>query len=85
MTIPPQLEDLLHPVEAPVVFCVYTLQVLQSDGPAQQLLVEGQGEASIDIHAVEHGHSDHSPHKVEVGQVLLRKNMDGWKMKHKGR
>lgn len=51
---------------------VHRLHVVQRDGFSQQLLVEGQREASIDVVAVEHSQAHDAAHKMEVGQVLLQ-------------
>jgi len=56
-----------------VQFGVHRLHVVQRDGFAQQLLVEGQREASVDVVAVEHRHAHDAAHEVKVGQVLLRR------------
>lgn len=47
------------------------LHIVQCDWFAQQLLVEGQSETSVNVVAVEHRHSHYATHEVEVGQVLL--------------
>ena len=52
---------------------IHTLQVLQHDALAEQLFVEGQREAPIQVVTMEDGHADDAAHKVEVGQVLLQK------------
>ena len=51
---------------------VHRLHVVQRDGFPQQLFVERQSEASVDVVAVEHRHSHDASHKVEVRQVLLQ-------------
>ena len=73
----PQENHSQHPLEAAVVLCVDTLQVLQVDGQPQQLLVEGQGEASVNVQAMEHCQPNDTPHKEEVGYVLLRGGREG--------
>ena len=40
--------------------------VVQSDGFAQQLLVERQGEASIQVVTMKDGYANDAPNKVEV-------------------
>ena len=62
---------LQDPDEAIVQVGVHSLHVLQGDGLPQQLLVEGQRKAAIDVVAVEHCHAHDAPHEVEVRQVLL--------------
>lgn len=47
------------------------LHVVQRDGFAEQLFVEGQGEASVNVVAVEHRHAHDASHEVKVRQVLL--------------
>ena len=64
---------LQDPDQAVVQVGVHRLHVVQGDGFAQQLLVERQGEAAVDVVAVEHRHAHDATHKVEVGQVLLEK------------
>ncbi|RUS90107.1 hypothetical protein EGW08_002149, partial [Elysia chlorotica] len=65
---------LYHPAEAAVQVWVHTLQVVQCDGLAQQLLVERHREPPVQVVAVEDGHADHAPHKVEVRQLTYRVN-----------
>lgn len=55
---------------------IHRLHVIQGDGFAQQLLVEGQSEAAIDVVAVEHSHAHYAAHKVEVGQMLLKNSAE---------
>lgn len=62
-----------HPLEAPLQLRVDGLDVLQRDGLVEQHLVEGQRETTVDVVAVEHRQPDHTPNKVEVGEVLLGK------------
>lgn len=51
---------------------VNRLHVVQRDRFSQQLFVEGQGEASINVVAVKHRHAHDTTHEVEVRQVLLQ-------------
>lgn len=51
---------------------VNRFHIIQSDWLPQQLFVERQREASIDVMAVEHRHAHDTTHKVEVRQVLLQ-------------
>ena len=60
------------PDEAVVQVGVHRLHVIQGDGFPQQLLVEGQSEAPVDVVAMEHGHPHDAAHEVEVGQMLLQ-------------
>lgn len=48
------------------------LHIVQRDRFSQQLFVEGQGETSINVVAVEHRHSHDTTHEVEVRQMLLQ-------------
>lgn len=45
---------------------VHSLQVRKLDGFPQELLVEGQREASVYVVPVKHSKAHDSPHKVEV-------------------
>lgn len=47
------------------------LQVVELDGFAEQLLVEGQSEAPIDIVTVEDRQAHDPTHEVEIRQVVL--------------
>ena len=38
---------------------------------ATPYLVEGQGEATIDVESMEHSHANHTTNKIEIGQVFL--------------
>lgn len=53
------------------------LEVLEGDGFTQQLLVEWQGEAPVQVVAVEDGHAQDTAHEVEVRQVLLEAEAQG--------
>ena len=64
--------DLQHPAKTAMKFRVNALKVIQCDWLSQQLLVERHGETSVKIVTVEYCHPDHTTHKVEVGQMLLR-------------
>lgn len=59
-------EFLQDPNEAVVQIGVDGLHVVQRDRFAQQLLVKGQREASVNVVAVEHRHAHDATHKVEV-------------------
>lgn len=50
---------------------VRRLQVVQLYWFAEQLLVERQGEAAVDVVTVENRQSHHAAHKMEVRQVVL--------------
>lgn len=50
---------------------VHSLNVVQDDELVEQHLVEGHGEAPVNVMAVEDCHSNDSAHKVEVGQMFL--------------
>ena len=63
--------DLQYPYETVVKLWVHTLQVVECDGFGQQLFIEGQGETSIQVVAVEYSNTDDTTHEVEVGEVLL--------------
>ncbi|TNN47973.1 hypothetical protein EYF80_041835 [Liparis tanakae] len=54
------------PDEAVVEVRVDGLHVVQRDGFPQQLFVEGQREASVDVVAVEHRHAHDATHEVET-------------------
>lgn len=62
-----------YPDEALVQLWVHSLKVTKLDGLPQELLVEGQGEASIDVVPVENSQTHNPPNKVEVRQVVLKK------------
>lgn len=63
---------LQNPDEAVVEVGVNRFHIIQSDRFAEQLFVEGQCEASIDVMTVEHRHAHDATHKMEVWQVLLQ-------------
>lgn len=63
---------LQDPDEAVVEVGVDGFHIIQSDRFAEQLFVEGQREASVDVMAVEHCHAHDATHKMEVRQVLLQ-------------
>ena len=48
------------------------LDVVQSDRSAEQLPVERQREAAVDVVTVEDRRADDAPDKPEVGQMILR-------------
>lgn len=50
---------------------VRRLQVVELYWFAEQLLVKRQGEAAVDVVAVENRQSHHAAHEVEVRQVVL--------------
>ena len=52
------------------------LHVVQRVRLAQQLLVERQREAAVQVVAVEHRDADDPTHKVKVRQVLLRRQSE---------
>lgn len=58
---------------------VHPLDVPEGDRLAQQLAVEGGGEATLQVVAVEGGDAQHAPRKVEVRKVL---RIDAWKSVH---
>lgn len=60
-----------YPDEALVQLGVRRLQVVELNWFAEQLLVERQGEAAVDVVAVENRQSHHTAHEVEVRQVVL--------------
>ncbi len=62
---------LQDPDEAVVEVRVDRLHIVERDRFAQQLFVEGQSEASVNVVAVEHRHAHDTTHEVEVRQVLL--------------
>lgn len=53
-------------------FWVHRLQVRKLDGFPQQLLVEGNREAPVDVVPVEHSQTHDAAHKVEVRQMVLQ-------------
>lgn len=55
-----------NPDEALVELRVHGLQVRKLDGFPQELLVEGQREASVYVVPVKHSQAHDPPHKVEV-------------------
>lgn len=63
---------LQDPDEAVVEVGVNRFHIVQSDRFTEQLFVEGQREASIDVMTVEHRHAHYAAHKMEVRQVLLQ-------------
>lgn len=64
-------EVLQDPDKAVVEVRVDRFHIVQCDRFTQQLFVEGQSEAAIDVVAVKHRHAHDATHEVEVGQVLL--------------
>lgn len=66
------------PDEALVQLWVHSLKVTKLDGLPQELLVEGQGEASINVVPVENSQTHNPPNKVEVRQVVLKKQQRAW-------
>lgn len=50
---------------------VRRLQIVELYWFAEKLLVERQGEAAVDVVAVENRQSHHAAHEVEVRQVVL--------------
>ena len=58
--------DSQDPVEAAVELGVDLLKVTERDVLAEQLLVEGQREAAVEIVAVEDRHADDATHEVKV-------------------
>lgn len=60
-----------YPDEALVQLGVRRLQVVELYRFAEQLLVERQGEAAVDVVAVKNRQAHHATHKVEVRQVVL--------------
>lgn len=48
-------QDLLDPDEGIVKFCIYGLQVFETQGFVQNTLVERQGEACVDEFTMEQG------------------------------
>ena len=60
------------PDEAFVELRIHSLQVRQLNGLPQELLVEGQREASINVVPMEHCQAHDPSHKVEVRQVVLK-------------
>lgn len=60
-----------YPDEALVQLGVRRLQVVELYRFAEQLLVERQGEAAVDVVAVKNRQAHHATHEVEVRQVVL--------------
>ena len=60
------------PHQAVVQVGVHRLHVVQSDGFPQQLFVERQREAPVDVVTVKHRHAHDPAHEVEVRQMLLK-------------
>lgn len=50
------------------------LQVVELNGFTQQLFVEGQREAPVNVVTVENRQTHHTTHKVEIRQVVLGKD-----------
>lgn len=67
-----------YPDEALVQLWVHSLKVTKLDGLPQELLVEGQGETSINVVPVENSQTHNPPNKVEVRQVVLKKQQRAW-------
>ena len=61
------------PVETAVQLGVDLLKVIERDLLAEQLLVEGQCEAAVQVVTVEDRQADHAAHEMEVRQMLLNK------------
>lgn len=64
-----------YPDEALVQLGVCGFQVVELDGFAEQLLVEGQSEAPIDVVAVEDRQAHDPTHEVEIWQVVLKEEV----------
>lgn len=62
----PDTKVLQDPDEAVVEIGVDGLHIVQRDWFAEQLFVEGQGEASVNVVAVEHRHAHDASHEVKV-------------------
>ena len=50
------------------------LQVIELDGFAEELFVEGKCEAPVDVVTVEDRQAHHATDKVEIRQVVLRES-----------
>ena len=61
-----------YPDETLVQLRVGGLQVVELDGFAQQLFVEGQRETPVDVVTMENCKAHHTTHKVEIWQVVLK-------------
>lgn len=64
---------LQDPNKAIVEIRIHRLHVIQSDGFAQQLLVEGEREAAVYVVTMEYRHTHYAAHKVKIGQVFLKR------------
>lgn len=69
-------EVLQDPDEAVVEVGIDRLHIVERDRFAQQLFVEGQSEASVNVVAVKHRHAHDTTHEVEVRQVLLHSKQE---------
>ena len=63
--------NLQDPNEAVVELGIDTLEIIECDRLGEELLVEGQREAAVQVVAVEDGDADDPAHEVEVRQVVL--------------
>lgn len=63
---------LQDPNKAVVEVGVDGFHVVQRDWFSEQLLVERQRKASVDVVAVKHRHAHNTTHKMEIGQVFLQ-------------
>lgn len=61
-----------HPFETAVEIRVNDSDIIQSDWLVQKHSVKGEAESGPDVVSVKEGQTDHTPHKVKVGQVVLR-------------
>lgn len=61
-----------YPNKALVQFRVSGLQVVELNGFSQQLFVERQREAPVDVVTMKNRQTHDSAHKVEIRQVVLR-------------
>lgn len=59
------------PDEALVQLWVHSLKVTKLNGLPQELLIEGQGEAPVNVVPMENSKTHNPPNKVEVRQVVL--------------
>ena len=50
---------------------VNAFNVIQTNGLAEQLLVEGKGESAVQVVVVENGNANNAADKVKVGEVVL--------------
>ena len=60
-----------HHLQHPLEYSVSNLQVLQQDGEAKELLIEGKGEATVNVQAMKHSQTHHTTNKVEIRQMFL--------------